>query len=49
MPMHQVAKARGFTLIEMIIVITILAIAVGGVSTALFPRSKTKRRSNCGR
>jgi len=40
MPKHQIAKAFGFTLVEMIIVITIMAIAVGGVSTALFPRSK---------
>ena len=40
MPMPQAAKAHGFTLVEMIIVITILAIAVGGVSTALFPRGK---------
>ncbi|NOH72073.1 type II secretion system protein [Vibrio pectenicida] len=40
MPKHQIAKACGFTLVEMIIVITILAIAVGGVSTALFPRGK---------
>ncbi|MFY2509752.1 type II secretion system protein [Vibrio pectenicida] len=40
MPKHQIAKMFGFTLVEMIIVITIMAIAVGGVSTALFPRGK---------
>lgn len=40
MPKHQVAKARGFTLVEMIIVITIMAIAVGGIATTLFPKGK---------
>ena len=40
MPKHQAAKVFGFTLVEMIIVITIMAIAIGGVSTALFPRGK---------
>lgn len=34
------AKARGFTLVEMIVVIVIMAIAITGVSVALFPKSR---------
>lgn len=33
-------KARGFTLVEMIVVIVIMAIAITGVSVALFPKSR---------
>ena len=36
----MIAKLRGFTLIEMVIVITILAIAITGVTASLFPLGK---------
>ena len=36
----MIAKFRGFTLIEMVIVITILAIAITGVTASLFPLGK---------
>lgn len=36
----MIAKLRGFTLIEMVIVMTILAIAITGVTVSLFPLGK---------
>ena len=36
----MIAKLRGFTLVEMVIVMTILAIAITAAMTSLFPMSK---------
>ncbi|ENM5882278.1 type II secretion system protein [Vibrio metoecus] len=40
MPVNSPKLSRGFTLIEMVIVIVVLGIALVGVTTALYPRSK---------
>ncbi|EEZ01347.1 MSHA pilin protein MshD [Vibrio sp. RC586] len=40
MPAKAIRAMRGFTLIEMVIVIVVLGIALVGVSTALYPRSQ---------
>ncbi|MGL6055059.1 prepilin-type N-terminal cleavage/methylation domain-containing protein [Vibrio metschnikovii] len=40
MPVKSINRTRGFTLVEMIIVITITAIAITGLAAALYPRSQ---------
>ncbi|EEX37986.1 MshD [Vibrio metschnikovii] len=40
MPVNLINRTRGFTLVEMIIVITITAIAITGLAAALYPRSQ---------
>ncbi|MCX9565249.1 type II secretion system protein, partial [Vibrio cholerae] len=40
MPAKSGRVPRGFTLVEMVIVIVVLGIALVGVSTALYPRSQ---------
>ncbi|EKO3791064.1 prepilin-type N-terminal cleavage/methylation domain-containing protein [Vibrio metschnikovii] len=40
MPVEPINRTRGFTLVEMIIVITITAIAITGLAAALYPRSQ---------
>ncbi|PXA69930.1 prepilin-type N-terminal cleavage/methylation domain-containing protein [Vibrio sp. 11986-1-5] len=40
MPVKLINRTRGFTLVEMIIVITITAIAITGLAAALYPRSQ---------
>ncbi|MCG9598769.1 prepilin-type N-terminal cleavage/methylation domain-containing protein [Vibrio sp. Isolate25] len=40
MQIRQVAKKKGFSLLEMVVVIVIIGIAIGGVSIALFPKGK---------
>lgn len=40
MPAKSALPVRGFTLLEMVIVIVVLGIALVGVTTALYPRSK---------
>lgn len=40
MPVKPINRTRGFTLVEMIIVITITAIAITGLAAALYPRSQ---------
>ena len=40
MPVNPINRMRGFTLVEMIIVITITAIAITGLAAALYPRSQ---------
>lgn len=40
MPVKSINRTRGFTLMEMIIVITITAIAITGLAAALYPRSQ---------
>lgn len=40
MPVKSINRTRGFTLVEMIIVITITAIVITGLAAALYPRSQ---------
>ncbi|EKO3653954.1 type II secretion system protein [Vibrio metschnikovii] len=40
MPVKSINRTRGFTLVEMIIVITLTAIAITGLAAALYPRSQ---------
>ena len=40
MPVKSINRTRGFTLVEMIIVITMTAIAITGLAAALYPRSQ---------
>ncbi|RBM60465.1 MSHA biogenesis protein MshD [Vibrio paracholerae] len=40
MPVKPMIAKRGFTLVEMIIVIVVLGVALVGVTTSLYPRSK---------
>lgn len=40
MPVKSINRMRGFTLVEMIIVITLTAIAITGLAAALYPRSQ---------
>ncbi|ENL6071744.1 prepilin-type N-terminal cleavage/methylation domain-containing protein [Vibrio cholerae] len=40
MPVKPMIATRGFTLVEMIIVIVVLGVALVGVTTSLYPRSK---------